>query len=58
MADNKSKLTVEDYKSRNILKTDVKTIEVAQMVCAMAGSISSKTTGAQIPIDGGHERVI
>ena len=51
-------LTVEEYKSRNILKTDVKTIEVARMVCAMAGSVFAKTTGAQIPIDGGNERVI
>jgi len=51
-------LTVEEYKSRNILKTDVKTIEVAWMVSAMAGSVFAKTTGAQIPIDGGNERVI
>ena len=51
-------LTVEEYKSRNILKSDVKTIEVAQMVCAMAGPVFAKTTGAQIPIDGGNERVI
>ena len=51
-------LTVEEYKSRNILKTDVKTIEVARMVCAMAGLVFAKTTGAQIPIDGGNERVI
>ena len=51
-------LTVEEYKSRNVLKTDVKTTEVARLVCAMAGSIFAKTTGAQIPIDGGNERVI
>ena len=51
-------LTVEEYKSRNVLKTDVKTTEVARMVCAMAGSVFAKTTGAQIPIDGGNERVI
>ena len=51
-------LTVKQYKSRNILKTDVKTKEVARMVCAMAGSVFAKTTGAQIPIDGGNERVI
>ena len=51
-------LTVEQYKSRNILKKDVKTQEVARMVCAMAGAIFAKTTGAQIPIDGGNERVI
>ena len=51
-------LTVEQYKSRNILKIEVKTKEVARMVCAMAGSVFAKTTGAQIPIDGGNERVI
>ena len=51
-------LTVEEYKSRNVLKIDVKTKEVARMVCAMAGSVFAKTTGAQIPIDGGNERVI
>ncbi len=51
-------LTVEEYKSRNVLKQDVKTNEVARMVCAMAGSVFAKTTGAQVPIDGGNERVI
>ena len=51
-------LTVEEYKSRNVLKIDVKMKEVARMVCAMAGSVFAKTTGAQIPIDGGNERVI
>ncbi len=51
-------LTVEEYKSRNILKIDVKTKEVARMVCAMSGAVFAKTTGAQIPIDGGSERVI
>ena len=51
-------LTVEQYKSRNILKIDVKTKEVARMVCAMVGAVFAKTTGAQISIDGGSERVI
>jgi len=51
-------LTVEEYKGRNVLKKDVKTKEVARMVCVMAGSVFAKTTGAQIPIDGGNERVI
>ncbi len=51
-------LTVEQYKSRNILKIDVKAKEVARMVCAMSGAVFAKTTGAQIPIDGGSERVI
>ena len=51
-------LTVEQYKGRNILKIDVKAKEVARMVCAMSGAVFAKTTGAQIPIDGGSERVI
>ena len=51
-------LTVEEYKSRNVLKSDVKSSEVAKMVCVMSGSVFAKTTGAQIPIDGGSDRVI
>lgn len=51
-------MTVEQYKARNILKTEVKSEEVAQMVCAMVGAIFAKTTGAQVPIDGGSDRVI
>jgi enoyl-[acyl-carrier-protein] reductase (NADH) len=51
-------LTVEEYKTNNILKTEVTSKEVATLACAMAGTIFSKTTGAQVPIDGGNERVI
>ena len=51
-------LSVEEYKSRNILKKHVTSKEVARMVCTMAGSAFAKTTGAQIPIDGGNDRVI
>ena len=51
-------LTVEEYKSRNLLKQSVTSWEVAQMVGAMAGKIFGKTTGAQVPIDGGSDRVI
>ena len=28
------------------------------LACAMAGPVFGKTTGAQVPIDGGNERVI
>lgn len=51
-------LTVEAYKTRNLLKTEVTSQEVAQMVAAMAGKTFAKTTGAQVPIDGGSDRVI
>jgi len=51
-------LSVEQYKSNNVLQTTVTSTNVAGMVCAMAGEIFAKTTGAQVPIDGGNERVI
>jgi rhamnose utilization protein RhaD (predicted bifunctional aldolase and dehydrogenase)/NAD(P)-dependent dehydrogenase (short-subunit alcohol dehydrogenase family) len=51
-------MSVEQYKTRNLLKQSVSSAEVAQMVCAMAGSLFGKTTGAQVPIDGGSDRVI
>ncbi len=51
-------LTVAEYKTKNLLKTEVTSKDVAAMVCAMAGRVFAKTTGAQVPIDGGNERVI
>ena len=54
----KYEMTVEEYKSRNVLKKPVTSDEVARMVCVAAGPIFCKTTGAQLPIDGGNERVI
>jgi len=55
---NRYGMSVEQYKTRNLLKQTVSSSEVAQMVCAMAGSLFAKTTGAQVPIDGGSDRVI
>ncbi len=51
-------LTVEEYKTNNILKTEVTSVDVARMAVAMLGPVFSKTTGAQVPIDGGNERII
>lgn len=50
--------TVEAYKTRNILKTEVSSKDVAALVSAMVGPAFAKTTGAQVPIDGGNDRVI
>jgi len=52
------KLSVEEYKRNNLLKQEVSSADVAQLIVTMAGSAFSATTGAQIPIDGGNERVI
>jgi NAD(P)-dependent dehydrogenase (short-subunit alcohol dehydrogenase family) len=51
-------VTVEEYKTNNVLKTEIGAADVAELVCSMAGPVFSKTTGAQVPIDGGNERVI
>ncbi len=51
-------MTVEQYKTKNLLKTEITSQDVAVLITALLGPIFSKTTGAQIPIDGGHERVV
>ena len=51
-------MTVEEYKRRNCLKTEVDSTDVAELAAGLCGRLFAKTTGAQIPIDGGNERVI
>ncbi len=51
-------LTVEQYKTNNFLKTEVTSADVAALVLAMTGPAFAKTTGAQVPVDGGNDRVI
>jgi len=51
-------LTVAEYKTNNLLKVEITSNDVAALAAALVGPLFSKTTGAQIPIDGGNERVI
>ena len=51
-------ISVEEYKRKNILCTEVTSHDVAELVAEMCGPLFAKTTGAQLPIDGGNERVI
>ena len=51
-------LSVDEYKRNNVLGTEVRSSDVAELAAEMCGPVFSKTTGAQIPIDGGNERVI
>ncbi len=51
-------LTVHQYKTKNLLKTEITSKNVANLVTSMVGPAFAKTTGAQIPIDGGNDRVI
>jgi rhamnose utilization protein RhaD (predicted bifunctional aldolase and dehydrogenase)/NAD(P)-dependent dehydrogenase (short-subunit alcohol dehydrogenase family) len=51
-------MSVEEYKTNNVLKTEICSNDVAELVCAMAGKPFAKTTGAQVAIDGGSDRII
>jgi NAD(P)-dependent dehydrogenase (short-subunit alcohol dehydrogenase family) len=51
-------LSVDEYRKNNVLKVDVTSRDVAEMVAEMCGPTFSRTTAAQVPVDGGNERVI
>ncbi len=51
-------LTVEDYKTNNVLRTEVTSHDVAELAAEMCGPVFAKTTGSQVPVDGGNDRVI
>jgi NAD(P)-dependent dehydrogenase (short-subunit alcohol dehydrogenase family) len=51
-------LTVEAYKKNNVLRVEVTSRDVAELAAELCGPLFAKTTGAQVPIDGGNERVI
>jgi rhamnose utilization protein RhaD (predicted bifunctional aldolase and dehydrogenase)/NAD(P)-dependent dehydrogenase (short-subunit alcohol dehydrogenase family) len=51
-------LTVDEYKSRNVLSVEVTSKDVAEATVALVNGTLAKTTGAQIPVDGGNDRVI
>ena len=51
-------LPVSLFKTRNLLSVEITSKDVAELVMAMLGKPFAKTTGAQVPIDGGNDRVI
>ncbi|MDQ6671371.1 MAG: bifunctional aldolase/short-chain dehydrogenase, partial [Chloroflexota bacterium] len=51
-------LSVEAYKRNNVLGVEITSHDVAELVVEMCGPLFSRTTGAQVPIDGGNDRVI
>ena len=51
-------LSVEEYKKRNLLGCEITSHDVAELAAELCDKRFSKTTGAQIPIDGGNDRVI
>jgi rhamnose utilization protein RhaD (predicted bifunctional aldolase and dehydrogenase)/NAD(P)-dependent dehydrogenase (short-subunit alcohol dehydrogenase family) len=51
-------LTVEQYKKNNLLKTEVTSKDVAELAAEMCGPLFAKTTAAQVPVDGGTEKLV
>ena len=51
-------LTPEQYRRRNVLGAEVSSGDVARLVVAMCGPAFARTTGAQVPVDGGNDRVV
>jgi rhamnose utilization protein RhaD (predicted bifunctional aldolase and dehydrogenase)/NAD(P)-dependent dehydrogenase (short-subunit alcohol dehydrogenase family) len=51
-------MTVDAYKTNNVLSVEVTSRDVAALAAELCGPVFAKTTGAQIPVDGGNDRVI
>jgi NAD(P)-dependent dehydrogenase (short-subunit alcohol dehydrogenase family) len=51
-------LSVEEYKTNNVLGIEVNSKDVAELAAEMCGSLFAKTTASQVPVDGGNDRVI
>lgn len=52
------RMSVDEYKRNNVLKVEINSKQVAEMAAELCGPTFAATTGAQIPVDGGNERVI
>jgi rhamnose utilization protein RhaD (predicted bifunctional aldolase and dehydrogenase)/NAD(P)-dependent dehydrogenase (short-subunit alcohol dehydrogenase family) len=51
-------MSIAEYKKNNLLGVQIRAHDVALAVAALIGPAFRCTTGAQIPIDGGNDRVI
>jgi NAD(P)-dependent dehydrogenase (short-subunit alcohol dehydrogenase family) len=51
-------ITVEQYKTNNLLHVELTSRDLGELVAELMGPLFAKTTGAQIPVDGGSDRVI
>lgn len=51
-------MSVKDYKTNNVMKVEVSSRDVAELAAEMCGPLFAKTTGGQLSVDGGNDRVI
>jgi hypothetical protein len=51
-------LSPEAYRTNNLLGVEITSHDVARLIVALCSPAFMKTTGDQIPIDGGTDRTI
>jgi len=51
-------VSIEEYKQRNLLGREITSRDIGELVATMCSHSFSRITGAQVPIDGGSDRVI
>ncbi|CAK8720972.1 bifunctional aldolase/short-chain dehydrogenase [Candidatus Electrothrix laxa] len=51
-------LSVQQYKTNNLLGVEVLSRQVSELASEMCGPLFASTTAAQLPIDGGNDRVV
>ena len=51
-------ICVDEDKRNNLLRVEIQSKDVSELAAEMCGKLFSKTTAAQIPVDGGNERFI
>lgn len=51
-------MTVAEYKTNNLLRVEIAGDDVARMAVMLCGPAFAKTTGSQIPLDGGNDRIV
>ena len=51
-------ISVAEYKRQNLLRMEVRAEDVGALAAAMASPTFRCTTGAQVPVDGGSNRVV
>jgi rhamnose utilization protein RhaD (predicted bifunctional aldolase and dehydrogenase)/NAD(P)-dependent dehydrogenase (short-subunit alcohol dehydrogenase family) len=51
-------LSVDEYKAKNLLGREIRSADVGALLSTLASDTFRATTGAQVPVDGGSDRVI
>lgn len=51
-------MTIDEYRRRNLLGTEIRAGDVARVVADLLDPAYQAVTGAQVPVDGGSDRIV